>query len=183
MTHHPGPAPGPFLCKLFETLQSSFVRTFAHFTAFFARLFPPFGPFLCLHFFAVSAFWGWHFAAVSPPFFVLFFALFAGPWARSPRAAGAGSGGAGWHPFLCAISSRFVCPPAPAKPHKQRPERHQTRARVCVRVSSHFLCHYCAISVPPPLPTAAHRNTRRTIKNPGIKPFSAKYRGLQIGGR
>lgn len=52
-----------FLCKLFET-----------FAVFFVRLFPPFRPF----------FW-WHFAAVSPPFFVLFFALFAGRRARSPR--------------------------------------------------------------------------------------------------
>ena len=151
-----------FLCKLFET-----------FAVFFVRLFPPFRPF----------FW-WHFAAVSPPFSVLLFALFAGPPGKiAASCRGWQQGGAGRRPFLCAISSRFVCPPAPAKPHEQRPERHQTSARVCVRVSSYFLCHYCAISVPPRLPIATHSNTPEAMKNPGIKPFLAKYRGLQIGGR
>lgn len=173
MTTTPAPRRGLFCAHFSALLQS-----------FFARIFSKFRVFFCPTFSAVSAFFWWHFAAVSPPFFVLFFALFAGRRARSPRAARAGSReGQSSALFLRPFLSRFGHQSAPAKPHKQRPERHQTRAHVRVSISSFFLCLYCAISVPPWLPIATHSNTPEAMKNPGIKPFSAKYRGLRIGGR
>lgn len=150
------------MCKLFETFAVFFYPTFS----------------------AVSAFFWWHFAAVSPPFFVLFFALFAGPPGKiTTGSQSRKQGGTEQRSFLCPFLSRFGHPVAPAKPHKQRPERHQTRVHVRVRISSFFLCLYCAISVPPWLPIATHSNTPEAMKNPGIKPFLAKYQGLQIGGR
>ncbi len=173
MTTTPAPRRGLFLCALFRTFAVFLLGFSRSFASFFIRLFPPFRPF----------FW-WHFAAVSPPFLCCFLLCLQARRARSPRAARAGSReGQSSALFLCPFLSRFGHQSAPAKPHKQRPERHQTRAHVRVRISSFFLCLYCAISVPPWLPIATHSNTPEAMKNPGIKPFLAKYRGLQIGGR
>ena len=161
-----------------------FVRTFPHFRGLFLCDFCAVSAFFILALFCSFGLFLVAFCGSFAAFFVLLFALFASPWARSPRAARAGSReGQSSALFLCPFLSRFGHQSAPAKPHKQRPERHQTRAHVRVRISSFFLCLYCAISVPPWLPIATHSNTPEAMKNPGIKPFLAKYRGLQIGGR
>lgn len=162
-----------FFCAHFSALlQSFFARIFSKFRVFFVRLFPPFRPFS---------------GGILRQFRRLFCAVFCFV-CRPPGKITTGSqsrkqGGTEQRSFLRPFLSRFGYQSTPAKPHKQRPERHQTRAHVRVRISSFFLCLYCAISVPPWLPIATHSNTPEAMKNPGIKPFSAKYRGFHFGGR
>ena len=121
-----------FLCKLFET-----------FAVFFVRLFPPFRPF----------FW-WHFAAVSPPFSVLLFALFAGPPGKiAASCRGWQQGGAGRRPFFVRDFFAFCVPSSARKAARtEAGAAPDQRPGLCPRFQLFpvpLLCHFCAA-------TAAH---------------------------
>ena len=185
MTTTPAPRRGLFFVRTFPHFRGLFLCDFlCRFGLFYTCTFLQFRPFLGGILRQFRPFLGGILRQFRRLFLCCFLLCLQARRARSPRAARAGSReGQSGALFLCPFLSRFGHPVAPAKPHKQRPERHQTRARVRVRISSFFLCLYCAISVPPWLPIATHSNTPEAMKNPGIKPFLAKYRGLQIGGR
>lgn len=173
MTTTPAPRWGLFCAHFSALLQSFFYSDFLEVSRLFlSDFFRRFGLFLVAFCGSFAAFFCAVFCFVCRP-----------PGKITTGSQSRKQGGAEQRSFLCPFLSRFGHQSTPAKPHKQRPERHQTRAHVRVRISSFFLCLYCAISVPPWLPIATHSNTPEAMKNPGIKPFLAKYRGLQIGGR
>ena len=151
-----------FLCKLFETFAVFFLSDFfRRFGLFLVAFCGSFAAFFCAVFCFVCRPAGQdHLGQPEPEAgrdraALFFMSVFVAFWASvSTRKAAQTEAGAAPDPRPCSCT------------HFQ-----------------FFLCLYCAISVPPWLPIATHSNTPEAMKNPGIKPFLAKYRGLQIGGR
>lgn len=153
MTHHPGPAPGPFLCKLFETLQSSFVRTFAHFTAFFARLFPPFGPFFMLALFCSFGLLGVAFCGSFAAFFCAVFCFVCGSLGEIATGRRSRQRRGRVASFFVRDFFAFCVPSSSSKAAQtEAGAAPDPRPGLCPRFQSFpvpLLCHFCAA-------TAAH---------------------------